>query len=479
MKKNNTLKVLLITILVACLLTWILPITYYNGGLMTDSRYPTGLFDIFSYLSLTLYYFGSTAVYILVVGAFYAIFEKTGVFRKVCDRIVKLFKGKEKIFFISVITLLVAIVAFCGFSYELIFVLPLLASIILLMGYDKLTVAMTLIGSAAIGVIGNLYSNAVVGTYISNISFEYNELILYKVIILVLGIALLVFNIFRHIKKYEELSNKDKSSLESESKELIAEKIEVKNKKGKVKASWPAIVIFDLILILMIIGAINFSGAFGIDIFEKFHQSVMDVKIGGWPIFAKILGSSLQSSSLGNWTNVEFTSIMIIATIILAIIYRIKINDIFTDYKDGAKKLAMPAFLIVLAYMSVVVTTNHPFLLTMLKPLLTITDGFNSVTLAISMFVTSIFKMEPYYIASSVLPYVTSIIEDTSVYSLIGFISQSMQGLSMLIAPTSIVLLGVIGYLKIDYTKWIKTIWKFFGELLIVAFILFTIILLV
>ena len=95
------------------------------------------------------------------------------------------------------------------------------------------------------------------------------------------------------------------------------------------------------------------------------------------------------------------------------------------------------------------------------------------------MFVTSIIKMEPYYIASSVLPYVTSIIEDTSVYSLIGFISQSMQGLSMLIAPTSIVLLGVIGYLKIDYTKWIKTIWKFFGELLIVAFILFTIILLV
>ena len=229
----------------------------------------------------------------------------------------------------------------------------------------------------------------------------------------------------------------------------------------------------------MIIGAINFSGAFGIDIFEKFHQSVMEVKIAEWPIFAKILGSSLQSSSLGNWTNVEFTSIMIIATIILAIIYRIKINDIFTDYKDGAKKLAMPAFLIVLAYMSIVVTTNHPFLLTMLKPLLTITDGFNSVTLAISMFVTSIFKMEPYYIASSVLPYVTSIIEDTSVYSLIGFISQSMQGLSMLIAPTSIVLLGVISYLKIDYTKWIKTIWKFFGELLIVAFILFTIILLV
>ena len=139
----------------------------------------------------------------------------------------------------------------------------------------------------------------------------------------------------------------------------------------------------------------------------------------------------------------------------------------------------MPALLVVLAYVSVVVTTNHPFLLTILKPLLTITDGFNSVTLSISMFITSIFKMEPYYIATSVLPYVGSIVEDTSVYALIGFITQGMQGLSMLIAPTSVVLLAVISYLKVNYTKWFKGIIAFFGELLLASFIIFTIILLV
>lgn len=471
MKKNNTLKVLLIVILFACLLTWIFPISYYNGGLITDTRYPVGLFDIFSYSTLTLYYFGSTAIYALVVGIFYAVFEKTGVYRKVCDKIAKLFKGKELVFFITVITLLVTIVAFCGFSFELLFLLPLLTSIILLMGYDKLTVAMTLIGSVSVGIIGNLYSKAIVGTYIENLTFGYNELIIYKVIILVLGIALLVFNIIRHNKKIDV--KKD------ENKELIAEKVEVKSKKGHVKSSIPAIVIFDLILVLMILGSLNFSGAFKIEVFEKFHESVMNVKIGEFAIFAKILGSSLEQASLGSWTSVEFTALMLMASILLAIIYRIKINDLFDDVKEGAKKFALPAFLIVLAYMMIIVTTNHPFLLTILKPLLTITDGFNSVTLAISMFVTSIFKIEPYYIATSVFPYLGSIIEDTSVYALIGFITQSMQGLSMLIAPTSIVLLAVISYLKIDYTKWFKTIWKFFGELLVVAFILFTIILLV
>ena len=74
------------------------------------------------------------------------------------------------------------------------------------------------------------------------------------------------------------------------------------------------------------------------------------------------------------------------------------------------------------------------------------------------------------------IPYVMSVITDTSAYPLVGFISQVMQGLALLIAPTSIVLLGVISYLKINYTEWVKNIWKFFLELFLVSFVLFIII---
>ena len=75
MKKNNTLKVLLIAILFTFLLTWLLPVTYFNSELMTDARYQAGLFDIFNYPTLTFYYFGTTAIYVLVVGAFYEVFN--------------------------------------------------------------------------------------------------------------------------------------------------------------------------------------------------------------------------------------------------------------------------------------------------------------------------------------------------------------------------------------------------------------------
>ena len=107
---------------------------------------------------------------------------------------------------------------------------------------------------------------------------------------------------------------------------------------------------------------------------------------------------------------------------------------------------------------------------------MSITNGFNSVTLSISMFIASIFNIDVYYTSSAMLPYVTSIITDTSVYPLVGFISQTMQGLALLIAPTSVVLLGVIAYLKVNYTEWIKNIWKFFLEFFLLAFILFIII---
>ena len=468
MKKNNTLKVLLITILFTYLLTWIFPISYYNGGLYTDVRYPAGLFDIFNYPTLTLYYFGQIAVYVLTVGAFYGVLNKTGVFRKICDRIVNLFKGKEIIFFSTIVVLLSVIVAFCGLSYELIFLLPLLASIILLMGYDKMTIAITFIGSIAVGFLGSLFASTITGTYMGTLGTSYTDLIWVRIVMLVIGILILLLNIFFRIRKMDTKKVDDK--------ELIAEKIEVKSKKGKVKPSWPAILIFDLILLLMVIGTIDFSGAFNITIFEDFHENVMSFAIKDYQIFAKILGSTMQTVSLGSWSGIEFITIMLLATLILSLIYRIKLSDMFEDYKEGAKKFALPALLMVLAYTVLITVSNNPVILTILKPLLTITDGFNSVTLSLSMFIGSIFNIDAYYTSSALLPYVTSIITDTSIYPLVGFICQAMQGLALLIAPTSIVLLGVISYLKISYVEWFKNIWKIFLELFIIAFILITIV---
>ena len=66
MKKNSVLKVVFFTILLTVVLTWILPSTYYNGGLVEDGRVQLGLFDLIGYFNACMSSFGYIPLYILM-----------------------------------------------------------------------------------------------------------------------------------------------------------------------------------------------------------------------------------------------------------------------------------------------------------------------------------------------------------------------------------------------------------------------------
>ena len=99
MKKHNTLKVVVITLLVFLLLTWILPAATYQSTYQEVGRSQVGLFDLFSYnyLNTVLSYFGYISVFILMVGGFYGVLVRVGAYRKILDTICKKFKGKDPI----------------------------------------------------------------------------------------------------------------------------------------------------------------------------------------------------------------------------------------------------------------------------------------------------------------------------------------------------------------------------------------------
>ena len=73
MKKHNALKVVGITLLLFALLTWILPCATYQTEYTEVGRYQVGLFDLLSYQSTVLGYFGYVALFVLVVGGFYGV----------------------------------------------------------------------------------------------------------------------------------------------------------------------------------------------------------------------------------------------------------------------------------------------------------------------------------------------------------------------------------------------------------------------
>ena len=50
-----------------------------------------------------------------------------------------------------------------------------------------------------------------------------------------------------------------------------------------------------------------------------------------------------------------------------------------------------------------------------------------------------------------------------------------MYGLTMLVAPTSLILMATLSYLKVSYKDWLKNVWKLLLELFIILLIIFII----
>ena len=101
MKRHNLFKVVMITIFVAVLLSWLFPVTYLSsnsGQLVEEARDQVGAFDLMTYLGVAIQYFSYVAIYILAIGGFYGLVFKLPAYRNLIDKMVKVFDGKEWLF---------------------------------------------------------------------------------------------------------------------------------------------------------------------------------------------------------------------------------------------------------------------------------------------------------------------------------------------------------------------------------------------
>ena len=465
MKKHNALKVVGITLLVFALLTWILPCATYQTEYTEVGRYQVGLFDLLSYQSTVLGYFGYVALFILVVGGFYGVLYKTGAYRTMLDSLCKKFKGKEAICLIVIMALFAILTSFAGLQLALIMLFPFVISLVLMMGYNKLAAVAVTAGSVAVGLMGTTFSYNTTQVLQQYLSVEITDLIWAKVILLVLGIVLLAFSVFKFGKKNSTKKCEDKD-------DFIPEAVKSKDKK-KV---WPLVVILDLILLVTILGFISWNTAFSISLFDDVTTSVTEFELFGFPIFGKILGAV---QAFGNWSLLELITIMLLAIIILKFVYKIKWDDVFDGFAKGAKKALLPTLIVILIYTCLVLTTYDPYQLVIYKFILGLTKGFNIFTTGLVVLLSSIFNGDPLYAFYSVLPYFVSVVTDTNNYQLVAVIFQAIYGIVTLVAPTSIPLMVTLAYTKVPYGSWLKYIWKLLVALLVVAFITFTILLLI
>ena len=548
--KSTSLKVVLISTLALMLLTWILPAAYYSSGQYIDQGHQQmGLFDLFNYPVTALSYFGYIAFFVLAIGAFYGILNKIPAYRTFLDKFVSKVRETEKFVLVIIILLLAVLTSIGGMQLALLALFPMLVSIILLMGFDKMVAAMTLVGSVMIGMAGSTYAYGNTNIILTILSINITSEMITKVVILVLGLVLLIANIMLYIKKTDSVTKviaKDsKKNMEKEDKKLEVKETKVvkeekttkssssskttkstsksskssksnskngtkkntksssrKNIKAAVKDEevivvkeavnggdavtklvpsevstqhniWPFSLMFILFFVLLVLAYLPWVNGFGVNAFTDATKAVSEFELFGFPIFGKLLGTV---NSFGNWTVVDMLLPMALIILFLALVYKVKVQDVLDGALAGIKKALPLGLIVVLLYACLVIVTYHPFQLVIYKTLLGVIDKFGVVGALMSSLVAmlaSIFNVDPSYAFQSVLIYLASVVTDNTVYPVIGVIFQAMYGFTMLFAPTSVILMVVLSYLDIPYTKWIKTIWKLLLEVLVVLLIVF------
>ena len=468
MKKHNLFKVVMITIFVTVLLTWILPVVSYNTqyGLIDDgTRDQVGIFNLMSYVGIAIQYFSYIGMYVLVSGGLYGVLHFIPAYRNLIDKIVKTFDGKEWIFIALMMLFIAGVAAFANMYLAIIVLFPFVIAVVLAMGYDRITAALATCGSVAVGLMGSCFSAS--NTYgidnVLNVTASQGKA--FKGIIFLLVVAIMIGYTIFYSKKHK--TGKDTKN------EIFVPKANSKARKG---GYWPIIVCLDLLLAFLIVGFISWSEAFNIDLFTHFHEKFTEFSIFGMPLFGKILG---LSNALGSWSLVEGSVVVIIAAWVISFIYRVKFGDFISCFMHGCEKALKAALLVILVYVVLVTVTYVPFVLGIVKPLIQLTSTLNVFTMSITAFISSIFGVENYYVAmgTGVLPYVTSVYTELTAGDtrLLAMIWQTMYGLAMLVAPTSVVLMATLSYLNVPYHKWLKGVWKVFLILLFVLLVVFLI----
>lgn len=478
MKKSNLFKAIGIVILFYVAFTWIVPIIYSIAGLEGEVSNQIGLVSFISVILETFSGFGTTILYILLVGGFYGVLKATGAYEALMDKLSSKTNGKEKCTLITIIVVLAVLASIAGLDLAFLIVYPILIGLIVKMGYDKLVAVASTVGATLVGMYGATLAGTLYGANNQMLQLKTYDNILVKVILFVLGLAALIamviiYNNKNNLPKTEKPVKKaDKKETKKDAKKSAPKK----TLKTGVSAM-PALIVCGLLFLVVVVGTINFGGIFGTDAegmtwLVKAHNAWTEWTIGNFPVLGKLFGGV---EALGTWINPNrfqtYSLLLVIAMLIIKFCYRTKTEDAFEGFVDGIKSFIIPAMLAILAYSVFVFVYYNPTISVVTGNLLT--KKFNVLLSGLYVLINSVFYVDYYYLAYSLL--YGTVYTDAQSLSILSVMFTSLYSLVMLIAPTSVLLMVTLSISDVKYTDWIKFIWKLVLVLFVIALIVLSI----
>lgn len=457
MKNKNVLKAFGIMLLVTLVLTWVIPSgTVGESGITIGSIQQTGFADIFSSLEVVTTYFVAPALFILFVGMFYGVANASGSLKAVTSKLVTMFKNKKELFVIITVLFYGLLTALTGMYIPVFMFVPLSIAVLLGLKYNKVQSILATVGASTIGLTAQIFNPAIKN--LANV--EHEKFIWVKVGLFVVLSALTILYIIK-------VSKKEKATKKEEKKEetsMFVPDARTVAKKATVKGT-TMFILLGLLLVVFVLGLTNWNT----DAFSKAYDAIKGVKIGNFAIFSAILG---RFEVFGSWTYASLVPTVACAIIVLSIATHVKFGEMIEESYNGAKKVLSLAIVAALLSLVLIFTLNSGFMGTIVN---FIAKSGNIALVTIAALVSTPFMVDLNYALQYVLSMIFYSTNNSTLLELYGVIVQSIYGVVMLIAPTSVLVMVSLMYTEESYTKWVKYIWKFVLAVLVAVLIAITI----
>lgn len=476
-EKYNLLTAIAICFAIYILLSWFIPTGSVTSGAYADSTtQPVGLFGLLYYPGITIGTFIQFGLIILLIGAFYGVMDKTGVYGTLVNNVSNKFKGKEKKCLAIIIVALTILSSITGLPYAIFIALPFLIGVLSKLGFNKITIVASTFGSILVGAVASTFGYTVAGMSSNILNLSITDGLLPRFALL--AIVTFLFTLFVLGNKESKIIKNEKTDKKNNKEEVKEEILFVENTNVSKKSSFSLVLIFIVTMLISFISMFNWNTIFGFTVFEDFYEQVIGIKVSTYPIIENILG---LTNPFGYWDSYELVALLLISSVLIGWVYNLKLVDILEGMKNGAKKVIRPAFYIMIANIvfALMLSSSDKSMLTFITDKLAgVSDTFNIFTTGLTAIIGAFLCNNYYYFFNTI---VTDLVlhVDTEYYTILTFVLQSMFGIMMMILPTSLILVSGLGLLGVSFKKWIKYIWQFVLQLLVIILVIGIILILV
>lgn len=471
--------ILLLIIGIVAILSWVIPAGSYQtdldgniiaGTYQVVERQPQGLWDVFMAPIKGMIGAEGTpgavqvSIFILCIGGFLGVVNKTNAINAGIAHIVKRNKGREKL----LIPILMAVFALGGTSFglaeETMAFYPLIIPVMLAVGFDTIVAVAVVLLGAGIGVLASTVNPFATGVASQTLGITPGDGIIWRLLLLFSLYIITVFYIYRYATKIE--NDPSKSLMSEAPAETLLEPEAGDAEQVITKQQKRVLFLFVLTFLIMIVSLVPWSSINeNWTFFESLHNWLTAL-----PLSTFIFGRN--SAPLGTWYFEEITMLFLVMAIIVGLVARMREGEIVANFFEGARDLLGVALVVGVARGIQVVMNEGMITATVLH--------FGEQRLAgLSPVLFSIFTYIFYIPMSFLIPSTSGLAAATmGIMGPLGdFVGvpahvivtayESASGIVNLVTPTSGVVMGALAIGGIELPTW----WKFVGKLVGIIFV--------